>query len=147
MAKVKEFQGDKGCTPEQRYRDRAMERRSHFGYDPGLQDEPEDASAEVTQAVAAYKAAKPLDSTNVGNRMLKSMGWSEGCGLGRNLQGIVISVKILIFTLGIVQPIQAEQHVQGVGLGSSGSKIDVNASWKDRNRKSAIQRFNDLHDT
>uniref|UniRef100_A0A915P970 RNA-binding protein 5 n=1 Tax=Meloidogyne floridensis TaxID=298350 RepID=A0A915P970_9BILA len=134
MAKVKELQEEKGCTPEQRYRDRARERRSHFGYDPGLKDEPEESSAEVTHAVAAYKAAKPLDSTNVGNRMLKSMGWSEGCGLGRNLQGIV-------------QPIQAEQHVQGVGLGSSGSKIDVNASWKDRNRKSAIQRFNDLHDT
>uniref|UniRef100_A0A1I8BYB8 RNA-binding protein 5 n=1 Tax=Meloidogyne hapla TaxID=6305 RepID=A0A1I8BYB8_MELHA len=135
MTKVRELQAEKCCTPEQRYRDRARERRSHFGYDPGLKDEPEaDASAEVTQAVAAYKASKPLDSTNVGNRMLKSMGWSEGQGLGRNLQGIV-------------QPIQAEQHVQGVGLGSSGAKIDVNASWKDRNRKSAIQRFNDLHDT
>jgi len=36
MAKVKELQGEKGSTPEQRYRDRAMERRSHFGYDPGL---------------------------------------------------------------------------------------------------------------
>jgi len=36
MAKVKELQEEKGCTPEQRYRDRARERRSHFGYDPGF---------------------------------------------------------------------------------------------------------------
>jgi len=29
----------------------------------------------------------PLDETNVGYKMLKSVGWSDGRGLGRNLQG------------------------------------------------------------
>jgi hypothetical protein len=47
---------------------------------------------------------------------------------------------------GIVNPIQAEQHVQGVGLGSSGSKIDANASWKDRNRAAAIERFRNIRE-
>lgn len=57
-------------------------------------DEPESnaSRAEVTHAVAAFKAATPLDSSNVGNRMLKSMGWSEGQGLGRNLQGDFIFI-------------------------------------------------------
>lgn len=79
--------------------------------------------------------------------MLKSMGWSEGRGLGRNLQGKAkINIKIQGITAGIVNPIQAEQHVQGAGLGSAGSKIDVNASWKDRNRQAAIERFRNLNE-
>lgn len=41
---------------------------------------------------------------------------------------------------------QAEQHVQGVGLGARGARIDSNATRKDRLRQAAIQRFNDLND-
>ena len=127
--------GGEGQSQQQHqyYRDRARERREHFGYDPDLAAKKEATNEEVTKAAAAYKASTPLDASNVGNRMLKSMGWSEGRGLGRNLQGIV-------------NPIQAEQHVQGVGLGSSGSKIDANASWKDRNRAAAIERFRNIRE-
>ncbi|KAF7637897.1 CCHC-type domain-containing protein [Meloidogyne graminicola] len=98
MLKVRELQPEKASTLEQmQYRDRARERRKHFGYDPGLMDEPESnaSRAEVTHAVAAFKAATPLDSSNVGNRMLKSMGWSEGQGLGRNLQDAAAAIDNL----------------------------------------------------
>uniref|UniRef100_A0A915DVB9 RNA-binding protein 5 n=1 Tax=Ditylenchus dipsaci TaxID=166011 RepID=A0A915DVB9_9BILA len=95
------------------YRDRAKERRSLHGYDPSGLTGAKEAETDVksTEAIAAYKAAVPLDESNIGNKMLKSMGWSEGQGLGRNLQGIV-------------NPVTAEQRVQGVGLGASGSKLD-----------------------
>lgn len=37
MLKVRELQPEKASTLEQmQYRDRARERRKHFGYDPGI---------------------------------------------------------------------------------------------------------------
>jgi len=36
-----------------------------------------------------------IDESNIGNKMLKAMGWTEGSGLGRNNQGIVEPVKVV----------------------------------------------------
>lgn len=60
-----------------------------YNFHLGLTGEKESnaASAASSEALAAYKAAVPLDDTNIGNKLLKSMGWSEGQGLGRNSQG------------------------------------------------------------
>lgn len=30
----------------------------------------------------------PIDDTNIGNKLLKSMGWQEGAGIGKNNQGM-----------------------------------------------------------
>lgn len=30
----------------------------------------------------------PIDGTNIGSRLLKSMGWQEGTGIGKNNQGM-----------------------------------------------------------
>lgn len=49
-------------------------------------------SAEET---ARIKAITPLDQSNIGNKMLKSMGWSEGTGLGRHGQGMNFSLHEL----------------------------------------------------
>lgn len=40
-------------------------------------------------------ATLPLDDSNVGNKMLKSMGWSEGTGLGILAQGQVYPVPVI----------------------------------------------------
>ncbi|KAL3121785.1 hypothetical protein niasHT_002013 [Heterodera trifolii] len=123
-------------TSTMHYRDRAKERREQHGYDPGISSgttNESDASSSI-ELTALVKASVPLDATNIGNKMLKSMGWTEGQGLGRNAQGIR-------------DPIKAEQHVQGAGLGASGSKMDTNLPWKVRNRQAAIQRFRDLEET
>lgn len=40
-------------------------------------------------------ATLPLDDSNVGNKMLKSMGWSEGTGLGTLAQGQVDPVPVI----------------------------------------------------
>lgn len=118
------------------YRDRAKERRAVYGLDPtGLSNEPGDDQADPAEAerIAAMKAAVPLDESNVGNRLLKSMGWSEGRGLGKDLQGIV-------------NPIAAEQRVQGVGLGATGSKLTPSLSRRERGRQATLARYNELQD-
>lgn len=30
---------------------------------------------------------RAIDETNIGNKLLKSMGWKEGQGVGKNAQG------------------------------------------------------------
>lgn len=32
-------------------------------------------------------AARPIDDTNKGSKLLKAMGWKEGSGLGKSGQG------------------------------------------------------------
>lgn len=48
--------------------------------------------------------APPIPDTNMGNRMLQSMGWSPGMGLGPEGRGIT-------------EPIRATQRPKGTGLG------------------------------
>ncbi len=47
--------------------------------------------------------------------MLRTMGWQEGQGLGRDNQGRV-------------EPVQAKQRVAGVGLGVSGAELKADPS-------------------
>jgi len=49
------------------------------------------------------------DDNNVGNKLLKMMGWKEGSGLGTEGDGRV-------------DPIQTAVYAQGVGLGASKGK-------------------------
>lgn len=65
-----------------------------------------------------------MSESNVGARMLKSMGWRSGEGLGKE-------------GTGIVAPVTAESYVKGAGLGTSGGRQDMeelgaNNSYKDR---------------
>lgn len=39
--------------------------------------------------------AAPLDSSNIGSRMLVSMGWEAGTGLGSSLQGQIEPVPVI----------------------------------------------------
>ncbi|XP_051500353.1 G patch domain-containing protein 2 isoform X1 [Myxocyprinus asiaticus] len=50
------------------------------------------------------ECAPPLPESNVGNRMLQSMGWTPGSGLGPDGRGIT-------------EPIRASQRPKGAGLG------------------------------
>jgi len=115
------------------YRDRAKERRQKHGLDPGLRDTFPSGAKDETELKdeAEQKQRVPLDESNVGNRLLKSMGWSEGRGLGRNEQGIV-------------NPIAADQRVQGVGLGATGSRTGI--SMRERVQQTTIARFNNIRD-
>lgn len=50
--------------------------------------------------------ATPIPETNVGNQMLRSMGWIPGTGLGRD-------------GTGIIKPISANKRPRNQGLGYS----------------------------
>ncbi|KAF8633727.1 hypothetical protein AX17_004384 [Amanita inopinata Kibby_2008] len=110
------------ATAEQqqpKYRDRASERRVLF-------NQPETPLPDKDHSRPAGKKrhsegpppppSPPLppidlgkDDNNVGNKLLKLMGWKEGQGLGTDGEGRV-------------EPIQTAIYAQGVGLGASKGK-------------------------
>lgn len=57
-----------------------------------------------TAAGIVGENAQPILESNIGNRMLQSMGWTPGSGLGRDGRGIS-------------EPVQAVQRPKGLGLG------------------------------
>ncbi|XP_026635588.1 G patch domain-containing protein 2 isoform X3 [Microtus ochrogaster] len=57
-----------------------------------------------TTAGIVGENAQPILESNIGNRMLQSMGWTPGSGLGRDGRGIA-------------EPVQAVQRPKGLGLG------------------------------
>ncbi|CAI2351592.1 unnamed protein product [Caenorhabditis sp. 36 PRJEB53466] len=85
-----------------------------------------------TAAVASQpstSAVKPLDSGNVGFKLLKSMGWSEGQGLGKEKQGHV-------------EPVATEVKNNRQGLGATKEK-EQPKSYKDTILEKTKQRFNE----
>lgn len=41
----------------------------------------------------------PLDETNIGNKLLKSMGWTEGTGIGKNNQGYSVNGFLVVILI------------------------------------------------
>ncbi|UMM31420.1 hypothetical protein L5515_012901 [Caenorhabditis briggsae] len=72
-------------------------------------------------------APKPLDSGNVGFKLLKSMGWSEGQGLGKEKQGHV-------------EPVATEIKNNRQGLGNVKEQPK---SYKDQILETTKKRFNE----
>lgn len=81
-----------------------------------------------SSATPAQPAPKPLDSGNVGFKLLKSMGWSEGQGLGKEKQGKVEPVAT-----------EVKNNRQGLGKG----KEEPPKSYKDQILEKTKQRFNE----
>ncbi|CCD67603.1 RNA-binding protein 5 [Caenorhabditis elegans] len=142
-AKLQEEEEDASAPdlPKIVYRDRAKERRRQFGIDStgyafdvmGGPPGPTSVRHEETIRKVSEEASKrPLDESNIGNRLLKSMGWKEGQGVGKHAQGIV-------------NPIEAERFVQGAGLGAAGSKMrhGAEASHKEKTRQALYSRYHD----
>ncbi|KAL3684871.1 hypothetical protein R1sor_002893 [Riccia sorocarpa] len=154
-------------TPQTGYRDRAAERRSLYGsslpgdiggdidskdksgrgrgldmpFPPGVGTKssvnPTLAGPEV-ESYEVISAEKALDERNVGNRMLRSMGWQEGSGLGKE-------------GTGIVEPVQALGSGERAGLGSSSQrKIDSRFETQPGDtyrvviQKKALARFHEM---
>ncbi|SPO25820.1 related to RNA binding motif protein [Ustilago trichophora] len=101
------------------YRDRASERRAVFGADtPSKSNTSSNASkvfegprtmASASTAVAEVSQSapeKPIDSDNIGSKLLAMMGWSQGQGLGLKGEGRTDIVETKIYK-------------PGAGLGSS----------------------------
>lgn len=78
------------------YRDRAKERRLKYGeVDPPppnrsrerFEKELRKQTVQMQKQTSSNLANIPIDESNVGNRLLQKMGWSEGQGLGKSNQG------------------------------------------------------------
>jgi len=80
------------------------------------------------------KTTQPIDDENVGNKMLKAMGWKAGTGLGKT-------------GTGITAPIQAEIHSERAGLGSTPSGENAQLpgdTYQETVRKRARARYDTL---
>ncbi|CAA3001013.1 SUPPRESSOR OF ABI3-5-like isoform X1 [Olea europaea subsp. europaea] len=148
------------------YRDRAAERRSLYGSSSSFGDDQSDvgdsnrdstfrrgaldsmpfppgvgggrvAGDANSQNYEVITADRAIDETNVGNRMLRSMGWHEGSGLGKDRSGMV-------------EPVQAQAMDTRAGLGSQPKKLDpklevqAGDSYKAVIQKKAIARFREM---
>ncbi|KAJ7135003.1 hypothetical protein C8R43DRAFT_626309 [Mycena crocata] len=101
-----------------KYRDRASERRVLFNQpDAPVPEKDVSKVGKKRQAEGPPPPPSPppppvnpgQDQNNVGNKLLKMMGWTEGTGLGTAGEGRV-------------DPISAAVYAQGVGLGASKGK-------------------------
>lgn len=100
-----------------KYRDRASERRiMHNQPDVPLPDNgSKPGKKKITEGPPPPPSPPPppvipgQDQNNVGNKLLKMMGWKEGTGLGSTGEGRV-------------DPVQTAIYAQGVGLGASKGK-------------------------
>lgn len=87
-----------------KYRDRASERRTLFNQpDTPLPEKDVTQTAvkrkhaEATQSVSSTPVAPvnpASDKDNVGNKLLKMMGWKEGTGLGSEGEGRVNPMQV-----------------------------------------------------
>ena len=68
------------------------------------------SSGPLTFAVEIVgQSAEPIPESNIGNRLLRSMGWAPGSGLGRDGKGIQT-------------PVMAEKRPRRKGLGATSSR-------------------------
>ncbi|KAH8102847.1 hypothetical protein BXZ70DRAFT_926798 [Cristinia sonorae] len=108
-------------TEQPKYRDRASERRiMHNQPDIPLPDITGNAKSSALKKRQAEGPPAPpsppppplnpgQDENNVGNKLLRMMGWKEGTGLGTDGEGRV-------------DPIETAIYAQGAGLGASKGK-------------------------
>ncbi|XP_057422392.1 SUPPRESSOR OF ABI3-5 isoform X2 [Lotus japonicus] len=152
--------------PQTTYRDRAAERRSLYGSSSSIGNDLEDldigdsnrdftsrkgdpmpfppgvgggrtvgdVNLDTFEVIAADKA---IDENNVGNRMLRNMGWQEGLGLGKDGSGMI-------------EPVQTQAMENRAGLGSQQKKLDPSLevqagdSYKMLIHKKAVARFREM---
>ncbi|XP_063718581.1 RNA-binding protein 5-like isoform X2 [Symsagittifera roscoffensis] len=109
------------------YRDRAKERREKHGISAPPLREYEKAYSSASSSSAKSKPEEPLGTTNVGNKLLKGMGWKEGEGLGKSKQGITA-------------PIKASGRDSMAGLGAVSYTRDPNKSYAENARHALLSR-------
>lgn len=139
--------------PQQRnnkYRDRAKERRAKYGEPDPPQpnklkekylktriDDAESSSLSCNYNQDSNKNNPTvIGSDNVGNKLLQKMGWSEGMGLGKTNQGRT-------------SIIEAERRVSTAGLGAKTSTYSAlpGDTYKDCVKKMMYARYQELSDT
>jgi RNA-binding protein 5/10 len=91
--------------------------------------------ASIAQSYQAQViASKPIDDSNIGNKLLKAMGWKEGSGLGKSLQGRT-------------EIIEAEQRNTTAGLGSKNASYGAGPQddYKSYIKKMMKKRYEEVN--
>ncbi|XP_014603624.1 PREDICTED: RNA-binding protein 5-like isoform X2 [Polistes canadensis] len=130
--------------PQQRnnkYRDRAKERRAKYGEpEPPQPNKLKEKYLKTRVEDISVSYEEPtrtgIGSDNVGNKLLQKMGWSEGMGLGKSNQGRT-------------SIIEAERRVPTAGLGAKSSSYSAlpGDTYKDCVKKMMYARYQELSDT
>ncbi|KAJ3723499.1 hypothetical protein DFJ43DRAFT_654187 [Lentinula guzmanii] len=144
VARQKVLARQQAKTLEQpKYRDRALERRSLFNQPDVPLPDIETSKVSKRKQVEGPPPPPPpppaplnpgQDESNIGNKLLKMMGWKEGTGLGTRGEGRVDPIKTAIYA-------------EGVGLGASKGKevgkfTEVNSGYLSMAQESARERYN-----
>ncbi|KAG8941773.1 hypothetical protein FRC04_004090 [Tulasnella sp. 424] len=128
------------ASADNKYRDRAQERRQVHNQpdvpilpaaNAGKPRFAEGPAAEASTPTPAPPVDPGKDETNVGNKMLKKMGWSEGSGLGAEGEGRA-------------EPVTAAVYSSGAGIGASkGKEVTgfTSTNYADAAKESARERF------
>lgn len=131
-------------TAALKYRDRANERRAKYGQ-PDLPKSVIKAEArkrenkkrhlnvpsnEHAESQSLNVPSLIENTGSVASKLMRKMGWNEGSGIGKNLQGISA-------------PIEATMRQKGAGLGSAEASYDMdpNDAYSVAVRKSARARY------
>lgn len=119
---------------EAKYRDRAKERREKYGEpDPPHPNRLKEKYLKQKSVSYEEPTKEGIGSDNIGNKMLKAMGWSEGQGLGKSNQGRT-------------EIVEAQRRTAAAGLGMKGSTYGATAgnSYKETVKKMMQSRYNEL---
>jgi RNA-binding protein 5/10 len=106
-------------------------------FPPGVGERSSGGEIGNTENYEVITADRAIDESNVGNRILRNMGWQEGLGLGKDGSGIK-------------EPVQAKSVDVRAGLGSQQRKADPSLeaqagdSYKTIIQKKAIARFREM---
>ncbi|XP_072960319.1 SUPPRESSOR OF ABI3-5 isoform X2 [Typha angustifolia] len=106
-------------------------------FPPGVGPRGAGETISNTESYEVITADRAIDENNVGNRILRNMGWQEGLGLGKDGSGIK-------------EPVQAKAVDDRAGLGSQQRKVDplleaqAGDSYRTIIQKKAIARFREM---
>ncbi|KAF5376539.1 hypothetical protein D9757_008287 [Collybiopsis confluens] len=122
-------------SEQPKYRDRALERRALFNQPDSPLPENDNSKVPKRKQVEGPPPPPPAplnpgqDGANVGNKLLKMMGWQEGMGLGANGEGRVDPMYQLMdhtsaFDIVNIFPLSSKTtiYAEGAGLGASKGK-------------------------
>eukprot|EP00794_Sanderia_malayensis_P005700 gene5700-6401_t len=117
------------ATSSGKYKDRADKRRKTIG-----SSHPDIAKRLVAPAKAA-SVNEMIPQENKGHKMMKSMGWKAGEGLGKEKSGITEPINVIV----------REQN-KGLGKGVSKSLDEAGGKSSNYKWKKAKERYNDILD-